>query len=188
MANNVEIVRKVVQASKYPPVGIRGFGPEFTHAAGALGAKYKETANDDLVIAVQIEHPQAVEEIDQICQEGIDVAFVRIPRTAAIEQPLNADTHQIGPYDLSISIGVEFGGKEHEDAISKILAACKKHKKYAAIFCLNGDQAAERFAQGFDMVSVTTDIDTLTDGFATALLTATGKFGAGYKGNNPEKL
>ncbi|KAK1225983.1 hypothetical protein PQX77_000684 [Marasmius sp. AFHP31] len=162
MANNVEIVRKVVQATKYPPAGIRGFGPMFTHATGALGAKYKETADADLVIAVQIEHPQAVEEIDQICQEGIDVAF-------------------IGPYDLSISMGVEFGGKEHEDAISKILAACKKHKKYAAIFCLNGDQAAERFAQGFDMVSVTTDIDTLTDGFATALLTATGKFGAGYK-------
>jgi len=48
---------------------------------------------------------------------------------------------------------------------------------------LNGDQAAERFAQGFDMVSVTTDIDTLSDGFTTALLTATGKFGAGFKGN-----
>ena len=78
MANNIEIVRKVVQATKYPPVGIRGFGPMFTHAAGALGATYKDAANDNLVLAVQIEHPQAVEEIDQICQEGIDVAFVRL--------------------------------------------------------------------------------------------------------------
>lgn len=48
----------------------------YTHAAGALGGDYKARANEDLVIAVQIEHPQAVEEIDQICATGIDVAFV----------------------------------------------------------------------------------------------------------------
>ncbi|KAG7087454.1 hypothetical protein E1B28_013420 [Marasmius oreades] len=159
MANNVQIVRKVVEATKYPPVGIRGFGPMFTHAAGALGATYQASANDDLVIAVQIEHPQAVEEIDLICQEGIDVAF-------------------IGPYDLSISMGVEFGGEEHEAAINKILNACKRHGKIAAIFCLTGEQAAKRFTQGFDMVSVTTDIDSLTDGFASALSTATRNFSA----------
>lgn len=69
-------MRNVVNATKYPPVGIRGFGPMYTHAAGALGAEYKASANEDLVIAVQIEHPQAVEEIDQICAEGIDVVLV----------------------------------------------------------------------------------------------------------------
>ena len=31
---------------------------------------------------------------------------------------------------------------------------------------LNGEQAEKRFKQGFDMVSVSTDIDTLVDGFA----------------------
>ncbi|KAF9260460.1 Phosphoenolpyruvate/pyruvate domain-containing protein [Marasmius fiardii PR-910] len=168
MANNVQIVRKVVEATKYPPVGIRGFGPMFTHAAGALGADYKATANDDLVISVQIEHPQAVEEIDLICQEGIDVAF-------------------IGPFDLALSLGVEFGSEEHEAAITKVLNACKKHGKVAAIFCLTGEQAAKRFAQGFDMVSVTTDIDTLTDGFASALSTATGESTAGAKGYSTTK-
>jgi 4-hydroxy-2-oxoheptanedioate aldolase len=34
---------------------------------------------------------------------------------------------------------------------------------------LTGEQAERRFSQGFDMVSVTTDIDTLYDGFAAAL-------------------
>ncbi len=89
-------------------------------------------------------------------------------------------------------MGVKFGGVEHEAAISKILDACKKAGKAAAIFCmppffyhglerqssrlgLTGEQAAKRFAQGFDMVSVTTDIDTLTDGFAAALQAATGQ-------------
>ena len=113
-------------------------------------------------------------------------------------------------------MGVQFGSQEHEDAIAKVLAACKKAKKTSAIFCaspfcsrctstssqrvfsstrphpshpfdhsltlpsgLTGEQAEKRFAQGFDMVSVTTDIDTLVDGFASALATATGKLKEG---------
>lgn len=73
-----EIVRNVVSAAKYPPAGIRGFGPMFTHATGALGSQYKATANEDLVISVQIEHPNAIEEIDAIVAEGVDVVFVRV--------------------------------------------------------------------------------------------------------------
>ncbi|KIK64920.1 hypothetical protein GYMLUDRAFT_94405 [Collybiopsis luxurians FD-317 M1] len=163
MANSAEIVRGIVRATKYPPVGIRGYGPMFTSATGALGGGYATAANNDLVISVQIEHPQAVEEIEQICQEGIDVVF-------------------IGPFDLAMSMGVEFGGEAHEAAIAKILATAQKHGKVAAIFCLNGEQAAKRFAQGFQMVSVTTDIDTLTGQFAVELSTATGKAAVAVKG------
>ncbi|KAJ6524583.1 Phosphoenolpyruvate/pyruvate domain-containing protein [Mycena capillaripes] len=150
MANSPALVRKVVEATKYPPAGIRGYGPMFTHAAGALNATYKAAANDAIVVSVQIEHPDAVAHIDEIVQEGIDATF-------------------IGPYDLAVSMGVEFGGSEHEAAIAKILDATKKAGKVAGIFCLTGEQAERRFAQGFNMVSVTTDIDTLADGFATAL-------------------
>ena len=73
-----EIVRNVVSACKYPPNGIRGFGPMFTHAAGALGGSYKAAADKDLVIAVQIEHPDSVRDIEQIVKEDIDVAFVSL--------------------------------------------------------------------------------------------------------------
>ncbi|KAJ3856079.1 Phosphoenolpyruvate/pyruvate domain-containing protein [Lentinula lateritia] len=163
MANSAEIVRGIVRATKYPPVGIRGFGPMFTSATGALGGAYAVAANNELVISVQIEHPQAVAEIEEICQEGIDVVF-------------------IGPFDLALSMGVQFGSEAHEAAISKILASAKKHGKVAAIFCLNGEQAAKRFAQGFQMVSVTTDIDTLTTAFANELTVATGKTTDAVKG------
>ncbi|KAJ7057976.1 Phosphoenolpyruvate/pyruvate domain-containing protein [Mycena amicta] len=150
MANTPELVRKVVQATKYPPVGIRGYGPMFTHAAGALNATYKAAANDAIIVAVQIEHPDAVAQIDAIVKEGIDATF-------------------IGPFDLAVSMGVEFGGSEHESAITRILEETHKAGKIAGIFCLTGEQAERRFSQGFDMVSVTTDIDTLADGFAAAL-------------------
>ncbi|KAJ7222356.1 Phosphoenolpyruvate/pyruvate domain-containing protein [Mycena pura] len=152
MANTPEIVRKIVQAAKYPPVGIRGYGPMFTHAAGALNAAYRGPANDAIVVAVQIEHPDAVSQIDAIVREGIDATFVR-PRA----------------FDLAVSMGVEVDSAPHEAAIARILEATKKAGKIAGIFCLTGEQAEKRFAQGFDMVSVTTDIDTLVDGFAAAL-------------------
>lgn len=42
----------------------------------------------------------------------------------------------IGPFDLSKFMQVEFGGKEHEAAIAKILAAAKAANKIAAIFCM----------------------------------------------------
>jgi len=155
LANSVEIVRKVVSACKYPPQGIRGFGPMFTHAAGELGGAYKAGANENVVVIVQIEHPNALKEIDAILQEGVDVVF-------------------IGPFDLSVTMGVDFDGKEHRAAIQRVLEAAHNAKKTAAIFCLNGDQAAARFNQGFDMVSVSTDIDTLTDSFANHLSKVTG--------------
>jgi len=43
----------------------------------------------------------------------------------------------IGPFDLSKFMQVEFGGKEHEAAIAKILAAAKAANKTAAIFCIS---------------------------------------------------
>jgi 4-hydroxy-2-oxoheptanedioate aldolase len=78
MANSLEIVRKVVAACKYPPNGFRGFGPMFTHATGALGAQYKGAADRDTLIAVQIEHPDSLREVEAICKEGIDIAFVSL--------------------------------------------------------------------------------------------------------------
>ncbi|KAE9403738.1 Phosphoenolpyruvate/pyruvate domain-containing protein [Gymnopus androsaceus JB14] len=163
MANSAEIVRGVVRATKYPPVGI-------TSAAGALGAEYAAAANTELVISVQIEHPQAVEEIEQICQEGIDVVF-------------------IGPFDLALSMGVEFGSEKHEAAMAKILATAQKHGKVAAMFflmvlgqVLTANKQPSDLLRASRMVSVTTDIDTLTNSFAAELTAATGKNITAVKG------
>ncbi|KAJ7160964.1 Phosphoenolpyruvate/pyruvate domain-containing protein [Mycena filopes] len=147
MANSPEIVRKVVQASRYPPLGIRGYGPMFTHAAGPLGPAYKAAADESVVVSVQIEHPDALAAIEEIVKEGIDATF-------------------IGPYDLAVSMGVEVGGPEHLAAIAHILKVTKAAGKIAGIFCLTGEQAEKCFNQGFDMVSVTTDIDTLVGAIA----------------------
>jgi 4-hydroxy-2-oxoheptanedioate aldolase len=81
-------------------------------------------------------------------------------------------------------MGVAFGSDAHNAAIERILAAAHKHNKTAAIFCSNGEQARARLAQGFDMVSVTTDIGCIVGEMTRQLAVATGtiveKKGGGY--------
>jgi len=96
-------------------------------------------------------------------------------------------------------MNVPFGQEEHEEAITKIRESAKAAGKTSAIFCksfnhlnelqrvshctsgLTGEQAEKRYAQGFDMVSVTTDIDTLAGGIAKEVNAATGSV-AGKQG------
>lgn len=83
--------RLVVEAAKYPPVGRRGVGPYRPTRYGLDDIKaYIQRANDEILICLMIELREAVENIEEIVQvEGIDV--------------LN-----IGPYDLSTSLGIPF--------------------------------------------------------------------------------
>lgn len=81
-------------------------------------------------------------------------------------------------------MGVPFGSDAHNAAIARILKAAKDNGKTAAIFCTNGEQAATRLQQGFDMVSVSTDIGALVGEMTRQLALATGetveKKGGGY--------
>src|SRR5207247_8603800 len=74
-------------------------------------AEYVKTANDNVLIVVQIETAEAVKNIEQILEvEGIDVAFV-------------------GPSDLSMSLG-HFPNWTEPDvlaAMDKVLKSCKTH-------------------------------------------------------------
>ncbi len=98
-AQDVELV---VDAAHYPPGGRRGVGPQRPVRYGLDDeSAYVARANEDILICVMIELREAVENIEEIVQtQGIDV--------------LN-----IGPYDLSSSLGApqEF---EHPDVLAAI--------------------------------------------------------------------
>jgi len=100
-----------VNYAKYPPIGKRGVGLYRASAYGTKFEEYKKYVNEELVIIAQIEHINAVNNIDEILQvKGIDGTL-------------------IGPYDLSSSLGYP-GMLERDDvknAIQKVLEACKKH-------------------------------------------------------------
>ncbi len=104
-----------VQACKYPPEGLRGCSPR---RAGHFDLDYVRTANDEILIVVQIETARAVENIDEILAvKGIDGIFV-------------------GPEDLGLSLGFHgqaWGEARYMEAMSTIVAAFKKAGKPAGI-------------------------------------------------------
>lgn len=102
---------QAVEYAKYPPFGKRGVGLYRAQKYGTTFEEYKKWVNDELVIIAQIEHIDAVNNIDEILQvEGINGTI-------------------IGPYDLSGSMGCP-GDFEREDvqaAVQKVLDKCKEH-------------------------------------------------------------
>ena len=103
----------LVSACRYPPVGIRGYGPRRAGLYGTAAAEYFESANEAVLCVPIIESKTAVENIDGIVAvEGIDAVC-------------------IGPVDLSISLGVfnEYESEPYLKAFTAVEAACARHGK-----------------------------------------------------------
>ncbi|WRT68166.1 uncharacterized protein IL334_005141 [Kwoniella shivajii] len=87
MINTADQARAVVQASKFPPNGVRGQGSPFASTAhGMTTPEYLSTANRNVLTIIQIESQAGLANVEEICQvDGIDALF-------------------IGPNDLSMSL------------------------------------------------------------------------------------
>jgi 2-keto-3-deoxy-L-rhamnonate aldolase RhmA len=91
MVQTAEDVAQAVAACRYPPLGIRGFGPLRPLDYGRRNVKEVcKTADETLIVTVQIEQAAAVENIDEILAvDGLtSIAF--------------------GPNDLAASLGYPF--------------------------------------------------------------------------------
>jgi 2-keto-3-deoxy-L-rhamnonate aldolase RhmA len=116
--NTKEEAEYAVRACKYPPEGLRGCGPR---RAALFDPDYLKTANDELLVIVQIETQQAVENLDDIMSvKGIDACY-------------------IGPFDLSLSLGFDspkWDNPRYLEAFDKVLAAGKKWGKPTGMFAV----------------------------------------------------
>jgi 4-hydroxy-2-oxoheptanedioate aldolase len=149
MVNSAEEARRVVDWAKYPPLGNRSIGGAFgPYGFGITDwPSYARMANDEIIVTVQIESKPGLQNLDEILSvPGIDVAFV-------------------GPNDLHAQLGLtpSSDGAEPEfvDALERIKEGAHKHHVALGIFAGNGKIAAERVRQGFQMVTVTTDISSM---------------------------
>ncbi len=112
MVDTAEQARAVVQATRYPPQGIRGMGGARASRWGRV-ADYGHQANEQICVLVQAETQTALDNLDAIVAvDGVDGVF-------------------IGPADLSASMGF-IGQQDHpqvraamEDAFERILRAGK---------------------------------------------------------------
>src|SRR5918995_2956478 len=88
MVNTKADAELAVAMTKYPPLGYRGIGLARAQGYGEDFDEYVKRANDDTLLMVIIEHKDAVANIEEILSvPGIDGTF-------------------IGPYDLSMSLGI----------------------------------------------------------------------------------
>jgi 2-keto-3-deoxy-L-rhamnonate aldolase RhmA len=115
--NSKKEAENAVKACKYPPLGIRGYGPR---RAAFLDPQYYSTANEEIMVAVQIETDTALKNLEEILSvPGIDACYV-------------------GPYDLSCNMGFGIPPKWEEPrylaALDKILKVAAKHHLPAGFF------------------------------------------------------
>ena len=157
MVNTREEAERIVSWSKYPPLGTRSIGGAFApYGFGTSDRhRYIERANDEILVIVQIESAQAMQNLDAILSvPGIDVAFV-------------------GPNDLHAQLGLfpSMEGTEPEflAALERILTVARQNSVAPGIMSSDGRSAAERVRQGFQMVTVTTDLSSMIMGAAQNL-------------------
>jgi 4-hydroxy-2-oxoheptanedioate aldolase len=148
MINTRAEAEQVVAWAKFPPQGQRSFGSAYAGLSFGLSMpEYLRAANEQTLVAIQVESKIALENLDEIFSvPGIDMVFV-------------------GPVDLSISLGLDpLPENPHpvfRAAIDSILQAAHRRSLPLGIFCSNGKAAAERIRQGFQFVNVTGDVSTL---------------------------
>ena len=147
MVESAEQAARAVAALRYPPAGIRGFGPTLAPARWGLSvADYGAAADGALLTVVQIETAAAVEQIEQIVAvPGLDLVFV-------------------GLYDLSASLGL-LGQLDHprvEAAALRVLAAAQAAGVAAGTISLDPATVRRRLEQGFSFMAVATDASLLT--------------------------
>lgn len=110
--------------------------------------EYLLSANDNVMVCVQIESQKAVDNVEEIAAvDGVDMLFV-------------------GPNDLAASMGhVAFDHAsipEVQGAIARVLKAGLEAGKYVGHFALDADVAAAKYKQGFHFVNCGADIVAIT--------------------------
>jgi len=135
--------KAVVDAAKYRPVGRRGltFASAVNDYKDVDACVYMDRANETTTVICQIESGEALEELDGIAATpGVDVLWV-------------------GQFDLTTSMGIPgaFGDRRFVEALRRVAAAAKRHRKAAAIQSSSVARLEEWSAMGFNVLSYQDD-------------------------------
>ncbi len=148
MVNDRQSAELAVKACKYPPQGVRGIGPMRPSHYYLEMNDYLKTANDEIMVIIQIEHIEAVNDIDEIFKvEGIDCYF-------------------IGPQDLAASMGLitQVTHPKVLQAIDRVLEASKKAGIAAGLYAISLDEVESYIQQGYQMIAIGNDAGILATG------------------------
>ncbi|HLL94243.1 MAG TPA: aldolase/citrate lyase family protein [Spirosoma sp.] len=141
LVNTAAEARQAVASARYPPAGKRSVGIARAHHYGLNFTDYLKQANQSIAVIIQIEHQEAIHNLDEILAvEGIDGVF-------------------IGPYDLSASMNRpgDVFGLAVQAAIQEVKSKCARKGIPIGLFLPQIDQVEAEIASGTRFSAVGTD-------------------------------
>jgi 4-hydroxy-2-oxoheptanedioate aldolase len=146
--NTAEEARQAVSCARYPTAGTRSvyFPQRSMNKAGLLG--YAGAANDNIILALQVETADCIKNIDAIAAvPGVDLLF-------------------LGQNDLCMSMGLYekykfpdmYTSPELADATAKLQAAAKKNNVILGLFLFGTGRVGEFLEKGFPFISIGNDL------------------------------
>ena len=141
--NTAEEAAAAVRAVRYAPQGERGLAGvvRAAHYGFIPVTEYIEWANREIIVLTQVEHVDAVKNLDSILAvEGLDGIFV-------------------GPADLSQSMGCtgKFNDPEFRRTIHSVIEKTRRTDKWAGIFCFDAKDAEYWRAAGAQFLAIGAD-------------------------------
>jgi len=147
MIDTPEQAREAVEATRYPPHGVRGVGSGLARASRwSRVPNYLQQAADELCVLVQVETTTGLSHLSAIADvEGVDGVF-------------------FGPSDLSASMGLlgKGGAEPVREAIRNGIDLVRRAGKAAGVLAPDETYAREYLAAGATFVAVGTDVSLLS--------------------------
>ncbi len=146
--NTAEEARDAVSCCRYPTAGTRSvyFPQRSMNRAGLLG--YAGAANDNVIVALQVETADCIRNIDEIAAvKGVDMLF-------------------LGQNDLCMSMGLfekyefphMYTSPELQAATVRLVDAARKNNVILGVFLFGTARVGEFLGKGFPFVSVGNDL------------------------------
>lgn len=154
MIRNREEAEAAVAAVRYPPEGVRGWGPTYAQLRWNLGLEeYARLANEESLTVALIEHGDAVRNIHAIAETpGLDVAF-------------------IAPSDLAATLG-HLGDAQHpavREAVAEIERAVLETGAVLGGVALSPEAATQMIERGYRFLNLGSDVSLLRGAASTLL-------------------
>ncbi len=144
MVKSIDDVKQAVDAVKYPPYGKRSVGLARAQQYGRSFDEYLEWQKNQTIVIVQIEHIEAVNNLEAIFSvDGLD-------------------GYIIGPYDLSASLGIpgEFDNPIFLNAMERVKKVGTDMKIIGGIHIIEPEpeQLQQRITEGYQFIAYSLDI------------------------------
>ena len=162
MVNNRDEAERAASACRYPPDGMRSFGP--IRAALYGGRGYAKEANSEIACIVMIETAEGIDNLEAIVTTpGVDGVY-------------------IGPSDLALALGMAPVGDNddprHAAVVERIRSACRAAGVAVGIHTSSVEFTRRYIEAGFQFVTLGTDSGFMSRAASGELRAARGQGGA----------